>query len=203
MFIGDIEDRDVVEVDDPVVRQRVPLRNPFARLWEAFMPVVHAAQWGAWKRTVYGHVYQYGLAGGSLTDGLTAQQGWLTWRYNYSQATMYPYETYEWTCTAGRDYYGNPNCRAPYLQIPPMFPYNLGWWAYNFYIGNQFAGPGTVIHRTDYSSYFFNNYNTLNHTFQNQRIAYANGHGTCLFAYSGSIVFGPTNWCTLTNPVPD
>ena len=80
-----------------------------------------------------------------------------------------------------------------------MFPVNLGWVTYNFFYGDVYWGPGTVVTRLDYASYRFTG-NTLNHTLYMRRNGYASGYGECIGYITGSYVFGPRATCTVYVP---
>lgn len=73
----------------------------FGQWWNALSPTLSAQLY--LSKGVYGHIYQYG-GGGPNYDGLTAQQGWLHWKYNTTEAIML--NASGWYCQAG--YY--PGC---------------------------------------------------------------------------------------------
>jgi len=208
VVIDRIEDEDVIELENNVVQGKSVPMNPIARLWNAFVPTLHA-QWNCYnrcKQKIYSHIMTWGLATPAY-DGLTAQQGWLEFSYQSGQATQLYGGTYGWACVAGvNPYTGLQNCQSP-LNIPPMFPTNIGWWATNFFIGpGSYPGPGSSINRLDQSDFFLDRFplREYQHTLFNRRIGYGGGGGTCSLYYSGSIPFGltPVPVCQVSPPVP-
>lgn len=158
----------------------------FSQWWNSLAPTLSAQVY--LSKGVYGHIYQYG-GGGPYLDGLTAQQGWLHWRYNITEAIMM--NASGWYCQAGY----NPGCQNP-LTIPPMFVNNLGWYPEApTGFGEVFGGPGTVVTRLDFSTWRHTPTNAFNHTFYVRRNGNRLGAGTCSNYYSGSIVLGSVVHC--------
>lgn len=194
---------DVIELNDLRARREAldGKQTPLAKLIRAFFPPLYA-QWPKYQQSVYGEKRSYG-GGTPWLDGLTAEQGFFKFFWSAGQATQITGwgNTYGWACTAGRDVFGASYCQPP-LGIPPMFPTNLGWWAYNIFIGTQEYGPSATVHRIDYASFFFSQSQLFIHTIFSQRIGYGNGGGTCTLWYTGSVPIGTYNTCTVSPPQP-
>lgn len=158
----------------------------FGQWWNALSPTLSAQLY--LTKGVYGMVYQYG-GGGPSYDGLTAQQGWLHWKYNTTHAIMM--NASGWYCQAGP----YPGCQNP-LTMPPMFHTNLGWYPQvPTGFGDVYGGPGAVVTRLDFSTWQYTPTGTWNHTLYARRNGSAQGAGTCSNWYNGSIVLGSVVHC--------
>lgn len=176
--LEDVVDVDVIEPED-----RLALRDPtspgrvrslFGRLMDALFPTVHAQAYI--NKGVYEHIYTYG-GGGPSWDGLTAQQGWLEFRYNGSHANFNSALGY--FCVDGRDAYGNSYCRPP-MGIPPMNPAWTGWYGYNPHIVARCYGPSNRVCSHEHTSFFWDwGPPEFNHTLENVRYGYWNGTVAC------------------------
>jgi hypothetical protein len=197
VVLDDLRDENVTEGN--VQAKASPTRpNPIARFFEALFPTLSAQSYTL--RQVYHHIYTCGIACAGGVDGLTAQQGWLNYRYNGVNAQM-DSGTGGWSCVAGSTYglpnVGVSNCQPP-LQVPgvPMFPVNTGWWTYNFWATCRNWGPGPSVSQCNQASYFWvlpgNTIPRLwEHTLYITQTAYSNGNGACTSYVTGSYVNGP------------
>ena len=168
-------------------------RKLFNRFFETVFPSVRAQSY-PYQRGVYGHVYMWGL-GGKEFDGLTAQQGWYEWEYNYSTARNL--HAGGWYCTAGYTY--PPEGCLQLLGIPPMNKNNTGWTPLQMGWLDWFLGPGTYTGRLDWSEYWFSSGQQWRHKLYVRRVGQHNGNASCPIWVEGSIVAGATQACYYYN----
>lgn len=200
-----ITDKDVVEPAEYAVNAVKPgifaaVRHVAGKLSEALFPTAFAQT--DVLRTLYHHIYTCGVACAGGIDGLTAQQGWLNYRYNYTQAKLDT--AYAWFCMAGSSG-GYSYCQFP-MEIAgtPMFPVNTGWTGFGGVMYRTW-GPGTQVSAGDYSIYQWIPVGqsvppAFVHTLYNERKANYNGTVSCVSWISGSIPNGPVRSSCV--PVP-
>jgi hypothetical protein len=189
--IEEIRDINAVEVQDRVaaLKRSDPPTTPrtvLGRLWDAIFPTASAQTWI--NKVVYGDIYTYGYAGAGA-DGLTAQQGWLYFRYSGSSAIMN--SANGWFCVDGRNPQGQSWCQPP-LGIPPMGPYHTAWWGQNPWIIQRSWGPSPTVVAEEQTEFFWDPQSCplcpeFRHQLHNRRIAYAQGWGECPRWVTGSI----------------
>lgn len=191
-----VTDVDVIEPQEHAVASVAPgvfatVRQVAGKLWEALLPTAFAQT--DVLMTLYHHIYTCGIACSGGIDGLTAQQGWLDYRYNLTQAQLDA--AYGWFCMAGTSG-GYSYCQSP-LEVPyaPMAPVNTGWTGFGGIMYRHW-GPGTQVSAGDYSTYQWVPWGesvppAFVHTLYNERKANYNGTVSCVSWIAGSIVNGP------------
>jgi hypothetical protein len=200
-----VTDVDVVEPQEHAVASVKPgifatARHVTGKLWEALFPTAFAQT--DVLRTLYHHIYTCGIGCSGGIDGLTAQQGWLNYRYNYTQAKLDT--AYAWFCMAGSAG-GYSYCQDPmHVAYAPMAPVNTGWTGYGGVMYRNW-GWGSQVSAGDYSTYQWIPVGqsvppAYIHTLYNERKANYNGSVSCVSWISGSIVNGPVRSSCV--PVP-
>jgi hypothetical protein len=196
VVVDDIVDTSVVEVPENVAAART-LFGSIAKvsgwLWEALFPIAHAQSYAS--RRMYHHIHTCGAACAGGIDGLTAQQGWMDYRYNTLNARMDG--AWGWACTAGTKTPGVSWCQPPMeIAAAPMAPVNTGWAATNFWIVERVWGPASQVRAADQSDFFWAPWpatqpRSYQHRLSSLRFANYNGTAGCSSGITGSWVNGP------------
>jgi len=198
MILDHVQDTNVIE------QASIPSspRGLLGRLMQTLFPKLEAQS--PTLRTLYSHIYTCGVACAGGADGLTAQQGWLNFRFVYSYNAQMD-SAVGWFCTSGSDNGTTSRC-MPGSPLgtwgSPMNPVNTGWWGYNFYNTGKVWGPGESVMSSWQTSFFWAPWPAtypryFEHTLYMRQTATRYGDGYCDLYTSGSFVMGPILSCQM------
>jgi hypothetical protein len=206
--LEDIQDIDVVEPDENHVAMVTPgvfhnARKAIGNLWEALFPAVLAQTWS--YRDLYHDIMTCGIIcppvgiGPSAGDGLTALQGFMTFRFQpFGRVEMT--SALGWYCVDGWHFDFAANARRswclPPMHLPasPMFPEWTRWYAYNPVVVERISG-GSFARAMDATSFYWMPLppapRGFDHQLVNWREGSSNGQSNCDSRVFGSFVMGP------------
>lgn len=187
-----------------------PMRHVVGKLMDALFPTAFAQTWV--YKTAYHDIWTCGAI--CPPDGLTAQQGWIDYRYILNSEIRLD-SALGWFCTAGlqyRDDQWKSFCLEP-MDIPgsPMQQYDTGWRGYNPFIVERYWGtPNSSFVKSYEKTNFFwcpenNPCPQYEHILYNQRTAWPSGNYNCSSTTSGTFVRGPMRsfvGCAVKNRTP-